>query len=146
MAAKRDIRETGQLTRSYNDGSTLLMWIALKIECRTSHGPPHTLHLAHKSTRLDMGTRLCWVHKHKSSQNELTHTHTPIGLCDFILLPHTRACERLLSLHPQLVVNAPLWVHVYFIRIAREQAKLLHERKMRDRINLFGKLQWLLWH
>ena len=41
------LSQTEQITRSCNDGSTLLMQITLKVKCRTSHGPPYALHLAH---------------------------------------------------------------------------------------------------
>lgn len=38
----------------------------------------------------------------------------------------TRLWEFLLSLHPELLKNAPLWVHIYFIRIPRQRAERLH--------------------
>lgn len=62
------LRETGKLTWSCNDCSTLLMQITLEVECRTSHGPPYTLHLAHKDARLHMRTRVGFVHKNTKTQ------------------------------------------------------------------------------
>lgn len=81
---------------SCNDGSTLLMHVPLEVECRASHGPPYTLQLSHKDTRLHMGARMGRV-----------------GIC-------------LLSLHPKLLINAPLRVHVYFMRIPRQRAEWLY--------------------
>lgn len=81
---------------SCNDGSTLLMQITLEVECRTSHGPPYTLHLAHKDTRLHMRTWVGWV------------------------------CKFLFSFHPKLLINAPLRVHKYFMRIPRQWAEWLY--------------------
>lgn len=62
---KGHLRETGVFTWSYNYGSTLLIQITLEVKCRTSHGPPYTLHLAHKDTRLHMGAWVSFVHKHR---------------------------------------------------------------------------------
>lgn len=49
------------------------------------------------------------------------------GGLTLIVLLHTGLCKFLLSLHSKHLINAPLRVHVYFMRIRRQRAERLGE-------------------
>ncbi len=68
------------------------------------------------------------IHTQMSSSSLITiseYTGFMLSFCYFI----TWVCKFLLSLHPKLLINAPLRVHVYFIRVPRQWAERLDKIK-----------------